>query len=125
MLKGKFAAALERAEKATPGEWSTLGEECEVHAIEFAEGDGDPLHICESVNNKDNAEFIAHARTDIPAFAKALSEAIEEFKEIRDEALACISRQHAWDQDQFDKELEAIAKIATRVLAEIERLGSE
>ena len=58
-----------RVEAATPGPWSWCNDEEEIHSDSMQESSGDPCHIVYNmgpIRKKDNAEFIAHARTDIP-----------------------------------------------------------
>ncbi len=62
-----------RAEAATPGEWQATTH-WEVSAI------SQHIALCAEMNGRWNAEFIAHARTDIPAllaYIAALNEVIE------------------------------------------------
>jgi len=66
--------ALEKA--ATPGPWDMLGETGEVHAIEFVDGCGDPLHVVEHKIKEENAELICEARNALPRLVAALREAL-------------------------------------------------
>lgn len=128
VLPFKFAAALERAEKATPGPWETydsLGIVSRSHDVpnkimcvakpfcptSFDEEGG----IFES---KD-AEFMAHARTDIPAFAKALESALKaiNFAESIFRTRTVLGKGDHWDNDGMHKMQNAQAEIA--------RLGAE
>jgi hypothetical protein len=51
-------------EKAHSGEWSDLGEPGEVHAIDWQDHSGDPLHICEDISDGD-AQFIILSANEI------------------------------------------------------------
>lgn len=84
MTKPYADTCLERADKATEGPWSTLEEENEVHAIKFVDNGGDPLHIAQWINEPENAEFIAYARTDVPELAKRLKRALEALRRPND-----------------------------------------
>lgn len=77
---------LERASKATNGPWDTLCEHGEVHAITFIDSGGDPFHIVENLKRHDDAEFIAHSRTDVVELANRLKRAIHELKLIAQHA---------------------------------------
>lgn len=77
MTKSYADECLERAKKATEGPWSTLEEGDEVHAISFVEACGDPLHIALSTHTEYDADFISHARTDVPELARRLKRACE------------------------------------------------
>lgn len=63
--------------KRTQGEWSDLGEDCEIHAIEFTDGAGDPFHISESITKKSDCDFIIHTANHAAKLARALKVAID------------------------------------------------
>jgi hypothetical protein len=70
---------LERAEKATKGPWSFRG--WTVNAI--YDDDAFPLQVnTEFESAKQDAEFIAHARTDVPELARRLKKACESLRGI-------------------------------------------
>ncbi|RNC62776.1 MAG: hypothetical protein AWM53_01995 [Candidatus Dichloromethanomonas elyunquensis] len=71
MNKQELQDIRERCEKATPGPWKWIinGNTVQSHAITTDTGKcGIQEKICASISPKTkNANFIAHARTDIPA----------------------------------------------------------
>lgn len=46
-MKSYLDQILERASRATPGPWSTLEEQNEIHAISLIDKGGDPFHVAE------------------------------------------------------------------------------
>lgn len=73
-----------RAE-ATHGEWSDLEEDCEIHAINFIDNGGDPLHIAHDINTKQNCDFIIHAANNIDRLARMVECALEGLNSIPDD----------------------------------------
>jgi hypothetical protein len=53
-----------RANAATPGPWDCYSDDENTYAVQESD-DGDM--ICEAMESLKNANFIAHARTDVPA----------------------------------------------------------
>jgi hypothetical protein len=101
-LQQKLEEIKERAEKATDGPW--LNDERIV-----LQDSGIQPHICYSytadgysLTDKpiENAEFIAHARTDVPLLLKALAKCIEQRDELLD--------RHDYARKSWDRELKAI-----------------
>lgn len=82
----KFIDTIERLreleKKATPGPWSTLDEEGEVHAETLQDAGGDPFHVIEATK-PDDAEFICASRNLLPGLLAMLDEAVE----IKDQVL--------------------------------------
>ncbi|MET1027700.1 MAG: hypothetical protein ABWY00_11070 [Dongiaceae bacterium] len=79
----------ERSAKATPGPWQVLTEELVDAAWINAAGPDDDLPIAlfdyrNGDENKANAEFLAHARTDIPRLLEALREARQRIEHLLD-----------------------------------------
>lgn len=101
-----------RAEAATPGKWHTVqkpwlldGEPTSVIAGSFDPHIGKPICEPTGLDDYDNTEdqdvelvtqsdidmdFIAHARTDIPALVRELRAAREALEYIRDQGYGCI-----------------------------------
>jgi len=71
VMKEEIAAIRERAERATPGPW-------EYDRLTYAIGQSMPGYIvAKSMLRHPDAEFIAHARTDVPRLLDALEAAQE------------------------------------------------
>ena len=77
-------AAWERGEAATEGPWEA-SEEIRTHAMVVfqPENGGLIIHDGECLSNAD-AEFIAHARSDLPAALEALEEAQGENRQLKE-----------------------------------------
>lgn len=76
MTKSTYAeACLERAEKATEGPWHRVAANVE----KSKHG-----HITTTWTFPDNAEFIAHARTDVPELARRLDSACDAIRKAAD-----------------------------------------
>lgn len=90
LTQERLEAIRQRAENATPGPWILSPEKCgpEGQGVYEAESFG---HICEvgdpypRGNNRpqENMEFIAHARTDIPALLDHIAELEAELEKYR------------------------------------------
>jgi hypothetical protein len=87
MTNEELQAIRERCEKATPGPWRTVGKKPGYEVEMIVAGDyadeGEPdlvVEVWASADNKADAEFIAHAREDVP---KLLDE-VKELREIND-----------------------------------------
>jgi hypothetical protein len=77
--------ALERAEKATPGDWIDLPKETpKSHRRVVAGVSGMHEHHVALVGTDDNADFIAAARTDVPTLAHAVLELVAALETIVD-----------------------------------------
>jgi hypothetical protein len=69
--------------EATQGEWSSLGEEGEIHAIEFTDQGGDPLHLIDGeVTKLEDAEFICAAANHTETLLKIIEVQDKTLKEI-------------------------------------------
>lgn len=85
------AAIRKRAEKATPGPWELWGDDDEMVGVVVCEMWPTKVKVARSnaivpfANTPDvldNAEFIAHAREDVPALCDALKSACAALREI-------------------------------------------
>ncbi len=106
-VKSYADICLERASKATEGPWSTLQEEHEVHAISFTDAAGDPLHIAQWIPQVENAEFIAHSRTDVVELANRLKRACEFLRMRRKQLMLTSQPGTALTYKELADELEA------------------
>jgi hypothetical protein len=70
-IEVKARELIELRGKATSGGWDTLDEQREIHALDWIDGTGDPLHICMEVNNERNTNFIVHAANHASQIAQA------------------------------------------------------
>lgn len=85
-----------RASKATPGPWETDGGRVVVTATPI--DDEDAVDVCEVLHRGNDAgafgdhtaQFIAHARQDVPALCAAVRELDAEVSEARETALRMI-----------------------------------
>ena len=92
--------------KATSGMWSQLDEPCEVHAVEWTDGAGDPLHICDRVNTQENADFIITAANNWERKNRQLEIAVDAAKRILRKVPDKVSREEAADMAiEFQHEL--------------------
>ena len=85
----ELRAMEERAERATPGPWGVDGNDCAVETP----ADGADGNVClVRPRRAANADFIAHARTDLPrllAEVRALREENGRLRQIVGEPIAC------------------------------------
>jgi hypothetical protein len=87
LTQEQLEAIRQRAENATPGPWET----CEISKLSHAKwfgvlgGDSDDSLIDIGVDtlNENDATFIAHARTDIPALLDHIAELEAELEKYR------------------------------------------
>ena len=82
----RLAEIQARAEKATDGPWrhSVERERYETaHYVRHGEGEHLAVFTGNYSGASEDGEFIAHARTDVPALAAALEEALDACAEIR------------------------------------------
>lgn len=84
-IMARLDALRERVEKATPGPWENYGDgDHEVYqAAEHDNGDLGP-YIAWSVPAKDDAVFIAAARTDVERMEAALRAVMDTHRPMRD-----------------------------------------
>lgn len=83
-MKSYIDECLERAEKATLGPW--VGDEFEMVATKapvLIKGNKRLVWADDYHMNEWDAEFIKHARTDVPELCNRLKTAIEELKNVR------------------------------------------
>lgn len=82
LIKARAMKLKEARAKATPGEWSDLGESCEIHAVDFIDAGGDPLHVCPMVRGDDNTQFICLAANEAEYLADTVIKLAEALAEI-------------------------------------------
>src|SRR5262245_25053072 len=119
MNQSELHAIREREKNATPGPWRVLEPDPHKGRIQWDVADADECIVgCWWDHGKANAEFIAHARTDIPA----LLAAVDALRAGKDEC----ERQFQARTDEFGAVLGEVARLrallaeATTDLADID-----
>ncbi|UWG96800.1 hypothetical protein LPY66_18265 [Dehalobacter sp. DCM] len=117
MNKEELDAIRDRCEKATPGPWKWIinGNTVQSHAITTDTGEcGIQEKICASISPKTrNAEFIAHARTDIPLLLAGIDK---------------LQQGNDYAKELLDKQIlrnEGLSKRVSTMKGEIDRLTAE
>lgn len=101
-MRPDVGAIREREQKATPGPWESTPNDSVVMWHESDE-DPEPVRINIGTLHKGDAEFIAHARSDIPALLDAL-EAAEERERKTLALLREIREDLVWGSDYYRRE---------------------
>lgn len=99
---------IELDSKRTQGEWFNLGEECEIHAVEFQDNASDLHHVIHSIIKKNDCDFIIESANHAAKLARALKVALEKLDYIRD---MDFPQSEPWDTaNEALKEIEEIFK---------------
>lgn len=119
-LSERLDEILKRCEAATPGPWYVWDETWVMTSIPGDEiGTNKPAAHCEfDLGGPQNAESIAHARTDLPLVALALKKAVERLTWIDNEA----SKGDCWKNGDDGTSVLTLKEVAHQTLAEIEAL---
>lgn len=80
-IRATLARLKEAREKAHSGKWGDLGEPCEIHALDYEDGAGDPLHIAPMIRGQENTDFICLAANNWLSLLSALEIAVGALEE--------------------------------------------